>query len=293
MKKILILLFILISQNSFSQKLKVYGIVSDEEATLSGVSVVIKGTKIGVDTDKNGYFEIEVNKGAILQFSYLGYKTEEIEIGSEIEVHLILISEEFLHNDASRTIWNLIELGVSSGLQNTERGLLLNYQNESFFGFSKAYKIQLNYQYGTSNNKQLLAKLNFSKYFFTDNFSNDLNFIYNIIDLKNQNFSFDSFIIENEFLFYPIKRKFTKIYSGIGVMKLNRKESTVGYEFGLGQKVFNFFDVYSKAIYWSNRWQLKSGFNLFHKRFTFSYNYNTFNVYNEHNLGITYTFLLI
>ena len=72
MKKILILLFILISQNSFSQKLKVYGIVSDEEATLSGVSVVIKGTKIGVDTDKNSYFEIEVNK----LFSGLSVVTE-------------------------------------------------------------------------------------------------------------------------------------------------------------------------------------------------------------------------
>ncbi len=51
--------------------------------TLPGVNVSIKNTTKGVVTDFNGFFEIEVEEGAILVFSYVGLKTQEIEVQRE------------------------------------------------------------------------------------------------------------------------------------------------------------------------------------------------------------------
>ena len=47
--------------------------------TVIGASVVVKGTTNGVVTDINGNFSLQnVKKGAILQVSYVGYKTQEV-----------------------------------------------------------------------------------------------------------------------------------------------------------------------------------------------------------------------
>lgn len=55
------------------QKLKVSGVVSDQNGTIPGVSILIKGTGEGVATDIEGKFELEVLPGAVLQFSCMGY----------------------------------------------------------------------------------------------------------------------------------------------------------------------------------------------------------------------------
>ena len=76
---------------TFSQQTKVNGNVtsfSDLEA-LPGVSVVEKGTSNGVTTDFNGDYYIIVSEGATLEFSFLGYKTQEIKVtNSTINVTL-------------------------------------------------------------------------------------------------------------------------------------------------------------------------------------------------------------
>ena len=55
-------------------QLKVTGKVIDElNAPMVGVSVIEKGTQNGVMTDGDGMYEITVNSGAVLEFSYIGY----------------------------------------------------------------------------------------------------------------------------------------------------------------------------------------------------------------------------
>ncbi len=75
-----------------NQQARVSGTVSSKEDNepLPGVSIIIKGTKIGTTTDVNGGFSIEVGEGEVLEFSYIGFKTIEIPIGnqSQIEVKL-------------------------------------------------------------------------------------------------------------------------------------------------------------------------------------------------------------
>src|ERR1700739_2012465 len=44
---------------------------------LPGVSVTIKGTKTGTQTDANGKFAISANAGDVLEFSFIGYFKKE------------------------------------------------------------------------------------------------------------------------------------------------------------------------------------------------------------------------
>lgn len=72
-------------QTGYSQVQKVSGTVSDAETSgaLPGVSVVVKGTQIGVQTDANGNFSFEIPSGSeYLIFRYVGMVTQEITIGN-------------------------------------------------------------------------------------------------------------------------------------------------------------------------------------------------------------------
>ncbi len=62
-----------------SAQIKVSGVVKDDAGEpMPGVSVMIKGTNVGVVTDVNGLFSLQTDrKNAVLSFSFLGYTTQE------------------------------------------------------------------------------------------------------------------------------------------------------------------------------------------------------------------------
>lgn len=93
-KVILTLLFAFLFQFSFGQTKTVSGIVSDETGSLPGVSVLIKGTTIGTETDFDGNYSLEAEEGAILQYSFVGMKTQEIAIGSSNTINVTLEADE-------------------------------------------------------------------------------------------------------------------------------------------------------------------------------------------------------
>ena len=68
-----------------SNGIPVTGIVLDQTGEgIFGVTIIVKGTNIGANTDINGDFSIQVpNENAILQISYLGFKAQEIRVGSQ------------------------------------------------------------------------------------------------------------------------------------------------------------------------------------------------------------------
>ena len=81
-KGVLTLLLALIVQVSFAQEKTVSGTVSDNTWSLPGVSVIIKGTSTGAETDFDGKYSIKATSGDVLVFNYLGYKTVEKTVGS-------------------------------------------------------------------------------------------------------------------------------------------------------------------------------------------------------------------
>ncbi|MGC4035753.1 MAG: SusC/RagA family TonB-linked outer membrane protein [Chitinophagaceae bacterium] len=68
------------------------GKVSDAEQKkpMAGVSVGIKGTSTGVVTDENGDFSISASSSSTLTFSYIGYNTTEIAVGSQTVINVNL-----------------------------------------------------------------------------------------------------------------------------------------------------------------------------------------------------------
>jgi len=79
---ILTLLLAFLVQISFAQEKTISGTVTDNSGSLPGVSVIIKGSATGTETDFDGNYTIKVNTGAILVFRYLGYKVSERTVGN-------------------------------------------------------------------------------------------------------------------------------------------------------------------------------------------------------------------
>jgi TonB-linked SusC/RagA family outer membrane protein len=72
--------------------ISVTGMVTDESGLgLPGVSVLVKGTQRGVITDPDGRFKISVvNGNAALVFSYVGYESKEVLVGSQSQLSVSL-----------------------------------------------------------------------------------------------------------------------------------------------------------------------------------------------------------
>lgn len=81
-------------QASARGKKTLSGTVTDHQGEpVIGANVVEEGTTNGVITDMNGYFSLEVDPGAVLKVSYVGYNTEEIKVGNQSRLS-IKISED-------------------------------------------------------------------------------------------------------------------------------------------------------------------------------------------------------
>jgi len=79
----LVLLLVLVAQLTFAQERAVSGTVSDNAGMpLPGVSVLVKGTKTGTQTDFDGKFSIKASSNQVLVFSYIGMKSQEVAASS-------------------------------------------------------------------------------------------------------------------------------------------------------------------------------------------------------------------
>ena len=80
-----------------AQYSRVTGTVTDDKgAPLPGVSVVIKGTTKGVATDFDGKYTLtDVARGAVLEFSSVGYKTLALKVtGEQLNVKLSEVAQD-------------------------------------------------------------------------------------------------------------------------------------------------------------------------------------------------------
>ncbi len=80
---------------ALQQKKSVSGKVNDEKGqTLPGVSIVVKGTTIGVVTDANGSYSIQnISENATLQFSFVGMQMQEIATNGKTNINIVLAEE--------------------------------------------------------------------------------------------------------------------------------------------------------------------------------------------------------
>ena len=91
MKSTCLILSLLLAWSAFAQDSarRVTGKITDENGQpMAGVGVVITGTLNGVLSDDNGHYSVTVESEKELQFSFLGYKTENVEIGNRSVINV-------------------------------------------------------------------------------------------------------------------------------------------------------------------------------------------------------------
>lgn len=80
----MLFLFCTVSQLAFSQS-EISGTVVDEDGIpIVGTTVLIQGTTTGAITDVDGKYTIQAKDGDILEYSFIGYLTEEISVGGGV-----------------------------------------------------------------------------------------------------------------------------------------------------------------------------------------------------------------
>jgi len=93
MKRRLYLIMVLLfaSFASAIAQTKVSGTVADAAgSSIPGVSIIEKGTSNGTITDVNGKYSITVPANGVIQFSFVGMETQEVEVGGRTTINVSL-----------------------------------------------------------------------------------------------------------------------------------------------------------------------------------------------------------
>lgn len=85
---------LILTINLYAQNTTLKGVIVDETDTpLIGATVQVKGTSTGSITDFDGNYTIKANKGAVITFSYIGYKTQEIKFTGQPTVNIKMVPD--------------------------------------------------------------------------------------------------------------------------------------------------------------------------------------------------------
>ncbi len=93
MRKVLMLLLgTLISLGVFAQETVLKGVVTsaDDNQPLPGVTVVVRGTTNGTVTNIDGNYQLSVPADAVIQYSFVGMKTQEVSVSGRSEINIQL-----------------------------------------------------------------------------------------------------------------------------------------------------------------------------------------------------------
>jgi TonB-linked SusC/RagA family outer membrane protein len=86
----LALLLVLVSV-ALAQDKVVSGTVTDETGVgMPGVNVIVRGSTVGTVTDMNGAFSVTAKESDILAFTFVGYKTTDVTVGSQTNINVSL-----------------------------------------------------------------------------------------------------------------------------------------------------------------------------------------------------------
>ena len=99
-------------------KMKISGIVVDKEGNpLPGVTLLLKGTKLGGATDVDGKFKLELpaKSGDIFVVSFVGMKTQEVRILPDKPIRIMLKPEEQMIDEVVVTGYQKIDRKLFTG----------------------------------------------------------------------------------------------------------------------------------------------------------------------------------
>ncbi|MCR9065097.1 MAG: TonB-dependent receptor [Cytophagales bacterium] len=88
------LLLILLTLSAFTVSAQITGTVfADDGTVLPGVSIIVKGTTNGTSTDADGNYRINASPNSRLVFSFVGYISQEVEVGTRSKFDVTMQSD--------------------------------------------------------------------------------------------------------------------------------------------------------------------------------------------------------
>jgi len=97
MRKVMLLVFVVIASFTvYAQEKTISGIVTDDSGPLPGVSVLIKGTTTGTETDFDGKYSIKAQVGDALVFNFVGMVTQEKTVGKSNIINITFKADNIL-----------------------------------------------------------------------------------------------------------------------------------------------------------------------------------------------------
>lgn len=90
------LLTLTFMSTAFAQEKTISGTVSDDTGPLPGVSIIIKGTTKGTETDFDGNYAIQANVGDVLVYSFVGMTTQERKVGNQNVINVKMVTDNIL-----------------------------------------------------------------------------------------------------------------------------------------------------------------------------------------------------
>lgn len=92
------------------------GNVKDSQGeSIIGASVVVKGTTTGTVTDLDGNFQINASAGNTLVISYIGYKPQEVAVGNQKNINIVL-------KDDAELLSEIVVIGYGAVKKNDATG---------------------------------------------------------------------------------------------------------------------------------------------------------------------------
>lgn len=126
-KSILIYFLLLVVCSVNAQNKKLTGIVNDGKGNpVPNASVIVKGTTIGVTTDVNGTFSVNVpNSESIVVISDVGYETKEVTVGNNASLSISLVP-------SLNSLNEVVVLGYGTARKKDVTGQVSSISSKSF-----------------------------------------------------------------------------------------------------------------------------------------------------------------
>jgi len=86
------IILIAFSINSFAQERSITGKITDatDKKPVAGATIRVKGTERGTTTNADGVYKISVGEKVTLQFSFIGYSAQEVQVGTKSVINIVL-----------------------------------------------------------------------------------------------------------------------------------------------------------------------------------------------------------
>lgn len=127
--KCLLFFMVLLVTKVSAQERTITGVVTskDDGLPIPGVSVKVINSKIGVSTGADGTYSIKVGGSSVLQFSSIGYSTQNISTGKSIKLNVSLVSD-------TKALTDVVVIGYGTAKRKDVTGSVASIKGEDLAG---------------------------------------------------------------------------------------------------------------------------------------------------------------